>query len=176
MHLQNHLGTIELLQQHLTERSFRVMERGLDRLLGIKSKKVWDRRRVEPQASRTNKHQAIQPIRRKRSNFSRQHPAHRMTNDMGIVDLQLIKEVEVVQGKVNDVIEVFDPLARAKPGMGRGVDGEVFGQFVKERGSNHRPASSVQEEEWRSAPPPLHRGGELPVPYGYSQFLHATSP
>src|SRR6266404_1232060 len=50
--------------------------------------------------------------------FSRQHPAQRMTNDMGIVDLQLIKEVEVIKGKVNDVVEVFDPLARAKPGMG----------------------------------------------------------
>src|SRR5437867_8744421 len=97
-----------------------------------------------------------------------------MANDMGIVDLQLVKEVEVVKGKVNDVVEVFDPLARAEPRMGRGVDGEVFGQFVKERGSNHRPASPVQEEEWRSAPPPLHSCDKLPVPYGYPQFLHAT--
>src|SRR2546423_12889514 len=99
------------------------MERGLDHLLGIKSKKVWDRRLVEPQAGRTNKHQAIQPIRRKRSDLGRQHTAHRVANDMGIVDLQLIKEVKVVKSKVNDVVEAFDPLARAKPGMGRGGDG-----------------------------------------------------
>src|SRR6266508_4210293 len=152
------------------------MECGLDRLLGIKGKKVRDRRLVEPQAGRTNKHQAIQLIRRKRGELGCQHPAHRVANDMGIIDLQLIEEVEVIKGKIDYIVEMLNPLARTKPGMSWGVDGEVFGQLVKEWGPNHRSTGPVQEEKRRSAPAPLHRSGELPVPYGYPQCLHATSP
>src|SRR5215475_10130723 len=97
-----------------------------------------------------------------------------MTNNVRIIDLQLIKKIEIVESEIDDIVEMINPLAGAEPRMSRSVDGEMLGQLVQERSPNHRATRPMQEEERRATPTPLHRGGKFPVPDRHPHLLHTT--
>jgi hypothetical protein len=61
-----------------------------------------------------------------------------VANNVGILDLQLIKKIEVIECEIDDIVELINPLARAESRMRRSVDGEMLGQLVQERSPNHR--------------------------------------
>jgi hypothetical protein len=46
---------------------------------------------------------------------------------MGIIDLQLIEKIEVIECEIDDIVELLNPLARAEPRMSWSVDGEMLG-------------------------------------------------
>src|SRR6266852_6174722 len=97
-----------------------------------------------------------------------------MANNMGIIDLQLIKKIKIIEREIDDIVEMFNPLTRAEPRMSRSVNGEMLGQFIEEWGPDHWPTRAMQEEERRAVPTPLHRGGKFPVPDRHPRLLHAT--
>src|SRR5229473_1659347 len=97
-----------------------------------------------------------------------------MANNVGIIDLQLIKKIKVIEREIDNIVEVLNPLSRAEPRMSGSVNGEMLGQLVQERSPNHWPARAMQEEERRAVPTPLHRGGKFPVPDRHPRLLHAT--
>src|SRR5262245_6074207 len=97
-----------------------------------------------------------------------------MANNMGIVDLQFVKKIKIIEREIDDVIEVLNPLDWTEPRMSRSVHGEMLGQLVQERSPNHRSTRPMQEEERRATPTPLHRGGKFAVPDRHPRLLHAT--
>src|SRR5712692_9118986 len=97
-----------------------------------------------------------------------------MADNVGIIDLQLIKKIKIIEREIDDIVEVLNPLTRAEPRMSRSINGEIFGQLIQERSPNHGPTRAMQEEERRTTPTPLQRGRKCPVPDRHPRLLQST--
>ena len=149
------------------------MEGALHQLLRGEGEEVWDRHLVEPQARRANEHEPIQQLRRERGDLGREHSPERMSDDVRLLEPQLVEEVEIVDGEVENVVEVLHTLSGAESGMGWGVHSEAFGQVAEEPRTRHRARSTVQEDERWTFSCSFDDGRKLAAADGNRNAFHA---
>src|SRR5271165_2748162 len=132
------------------------MKEQFSKLVELGRENIGYRMRIEPESSRASKNQLLGPMDIERSDFRRQHPAHRMTDDMGALDFQLVHQLVIEQRRIDYVIDMLGPGRCAKSGqMGRDYV-KVLGEVLEKRLEARESYSTVEEEQRVAAPVFLH--------------------
>ncbi len=113
----------------------------------LRGEEIGDRSFVDPETGRCYQHQLLRAMNVERRDFSREHPAHRMADDVGGRDAEFIHQLVIEQHRVGNVVDIFVAGRVAVAGKLRRVDFEVLAEVLEERLDRHQAARAVHEQQ-----------------------------
>ena len=99
----------------------------------VGGEEVRDRMLIDPEPGRRDQHQLARAMHVERGHLRRQHPAHRLADDVGAVQVQVVHQLMVKQRRVDHVVDFFPAGRFAVAGQMRRDHFEIAPQLLQRR-------------------------------------------
>src|ERR1700683_1185601 len=116
---------------------------------------------IEPESGRAYEDEFLRAAVIQRCDFRREHPAHRMTDEVGGGDFQIVHQLVIEQRRIDDIIYMLVACGFAVAGKMWRIDLMRLAQVFEERIDAEQTARAVEEQQRIAAAEFPHLDGKF---------------
>src|ERR1700677_312297 len=106
---------------------------------------------INPEACRSDQHQPLGPMSVQRRDLCRQHPAHRMADDMRTADAKVVHQLMIEKGGVENVLDQISARGFAETWQMWRDNVEILAEFFEKWLETEQPTSAMDIQQWLTA-------------------------